>query len=190
MSRSKTLTAFLVVGLFFARLGGTPRGETARARIQELVDKNPGIHKSKLSRLSGLSWGSINHHLKILRRAGNLVVQKQRHRAIIFPAGTPPELMRFIAMLGRPDRPDLVDYVRQNPGQGVQSMSRHYGVSRKIIRRHLAQLEDIGLIVRSEDYRPKFFARSEARSLLSRPSELAAERAPIGPSGPRPPDNR
>lgn len=183
MSR-RTLAVFLGACLLLALLGGTPRGEKARARIRELVDQNPGIHKSRLSRLSGLSWGSINHHLQVLRRTGGLIVQKQRHRAVIFPGGTPPEQMRFVAMLGRPDRPDLVDYVRQNPGQGVQSMSQHYGVSRKIIRRHLAQLEDVGLIVRSEDYRPKFFLRGDASGLRPRPSAPAAERAPMPPSGP------
>lgn len=168
--RSLAVTVAMAACLFLAWKRGTSQGESVRARIVEIVRQSPGIYKSELARLSGLSWGSVNHHLRVLRRSGELVVDRRRALANVYPAGTSADHIRWIGLLGRPDNPDLVGYLRDHPGHGVQSMSQHYNISRKIIRRHLARLEEVGLVTRSEDYRPKFFLRDGRAGPLPLPA--------------------
>jgi predicted transcriptional regulator len=137
----------------------TSRGEATRLTILGLIRSHPGIHKAELSRRTALSWGTIVYHLGVLKRTGRIVTERHRNLEMAYEARVSPQERHWIGVLGRSEGPDLVDHLRAKPGDGVQSMSRHYNLSRKVIRRHLARLEEAGIVVRSVDYRPKFFLR-------------------------------
>ncbi len=119
-------------------------GAATRNLICEQVRERPGIHKSELCRALDLAWGTVTYHLRLLEKRGQLRCIARGRQVNIFPAGVPELHMRWLSAL-REDigiLPALADGLEAKVGD----LSSELGLPRRIIRRHLANLEEDGFI--------------------------------------------
>src|SRR5688500_5995596 len=120
-------------------------GPATRARIVETVAQHPGASKSEVCRLTGLSWGTVSHHLAVLAREG-AVVSKPAGSAVRFRLPGVTSQQALIVRLLSGDIPlRLVEELAGRPGLRLRDLTLALGVSRKIIRRHLMTLEEAGV---------------------------------------------
>lgn len=122
-----------------------------------LVQRSPGIHKSGLHRASGLGWGTLTHHLDVLLRHGRLKGVKRGKLLHLFPPDRRPEAELYLAALRDPMHQSILS--RLGEAARIQELSRELNVSRKVVRRHLTALGDLGLVERTAEYHPRFRRR-------------------------------
>ena len=142
-----------------------PLGSERRQRILDVIQQNPGVSKAELARLSGSSWGSIYHHLAILSKADQLLVERSaRGKIRVYAANvTPRDRLRGL-LTSSGDLRRLVDSVAKGP-KTISQLSRELDVSRRVIRRQLSVLTEAGIVSQSGDYRPVFDLTSNAKQL-------------------------
>jgi predicted transcriptional regulator len=140
--------------------------ETAkRGRVVEVVGQHHGITKAEICRLTGLSWGTVSHHVRQLHRLGELRLQPTDRRVYLFRSTVQTEQMTLMRLMRDETTQRIMDQVRANPGIGIQEVSRALSTSRKIIRRYMADLVDVEILSKTDDYRPKFTLRDQAPSM-------------------------
>ena len=131
-------------------------GERSRQRILEQVQKDPGVIKSALCRHLGLGWGTVSHHLRILAREGRIVSYGIGKEVRLFAGGLGETQARWLSVLGGGPAASIVDQLKERPGLRLAELSASIGVSRKVIRRHLAVLDEEGLIGHDGEVRPRY----------------------------------
>lgn len=137
-------------------------GEAARDRIVEAVRREPGIHPSALKDRVNLSWSTVRYHLRILSVAKKIHLVKEDREVRAFPLETPPAHRRWLAALRDDDATRVLGRLLQHPSQSVPQLGDALGLSHKVIRRSLTNLEDSGLVVRRGDLRPVFDPNAKA----------------------------
>jgi predicted transcriptional regulator len=172
--------------------GTTVSGEHARESILAHIDRNPGISKGELSRATGLSLGSIRHHLFIMRRQRAIQYHRDGRRTGVYPMALSPEQMFWVGALREPITKGIMEHLEQNPDLGIQDLSHHLGLNRKTVRRYLITLEDAGIVSATDHFRPKF-RMSRLRGVDDPEDSLGAEAglgrqdgAPAEPGAPDP----
>lgn len=143
--------------LLFA-LGGGDSGPPASTRdvILAAIESCPGATKAEICRMTGLSWGAVSHHIRTCTRAGTVRAMKTDRKVFLYLSTVQTDQMALMRLLRNDLVARMVDEVRGNPGLGINALSRRLDTSRKVIRRHLADLVYAGVLERSDDYRPKF----------------------------------
>lgn len=131
-------------------------GEASRQRILDLVTRNPGATKSQICRELNLGWGTVSHHLAVLRRQEVLTSYAVGKEVRVFAAAIGDRQARYLAVLGDGPAAGIVAELRDNPGSRLVDLCEALGVSRKVIRRHLTVLGGEGILVRSGEARPRY----------------------------------
>jgi DNA-binding transcriptional ArsR family regulator len=133
-----------------------PRESVTRRLILAAIESQPGCTKAEICRTTGLSWGSVSHHIRRCTRLGHVRAIKTDRKVFLYLPTIHSDQMTMMRLLRNDVVQRLVSEVRGHPGTGINALSRSLDVSRKIIRRHLADLVYAGVMERSADYRPKF----------------------------------
>ncbi len=136
--------------------GSTYVQARTRKQVLQAVHSRPGINKTELMKRSGLSWGTVGHHLRMLERDGliNLVrVGRTLHAA-------PVSFTRGIArapVLTCPDARRILSILIAEPfARGATDLGRVLGMTRKQVRRHLYELVAEGLAENDGAYHPRY----------------------------------
>jgi DNA-binding transcriptional ArsR family regulator len=163
--------------LFFGRRGPYRRAEPARRAILEAVRQRPGISRSEILRLTGLSWGSVAHHVKRLLERGELHAHMIGRRPYYSLDAEGSRLLPLLRLLRTEETAgDILRVLNRNGALSIQALSRDLHVDRKTVKRHLGRLLEAGLVGLTQRRRARFELRSiplELRKLL-RPDEAAA----------------
>lgn len=171
-----------------------PRDSEARRRLQQAIQTHSGVTKAELCRLTGLSWGTVFHHIRSLVRLDQVRVVRTNRRVYIYGRDIHSDQFAALRLLRDETIGKILDQVRSRPGVGINALSRSLNVSRKTIRRHLGDLVDAHIVEKSPDYRPRFqMTPSFAEPPVERPLPsftedycLAVEPARTGPGiGPK-----
>lgn len=133
-----------------------PAASPSRQAILDAVAGNPGCTKADLCRMTGLSWGAISHHVRNCARAGDLRQHRTDRKVYLYAASVHADQMAHMRLLRDETNVRLLMEIHAHPGVGINALSRSMETSRKIIRRHLADLVDVGVLERSQHYRPRF----------------------------------
>lgn len=149
-----------------------PAAGASRARLLALIHRQPGVHKSALCEATGLAWGTVDYHLRLLARGGLVSAQPAGRATRFFPALLVAREREQMAALAEAPASRIAALLRRSPGQGNQALSERLDLSSKVVRRHLLRLVREGLVEREGTHRPVYRLRSEADALLDR---LAAE---------------
>lgn len=134
-----------------------PRDPTGkRQSILDLVAQRPGVHKSLLCRILGLSWGTASHHIRHLHKKSRLAIVKSGREVRLYPPGTPPRHLLWLAHLHNDVDAAIMRQLAMVPDLRARELSLSVGRSAHIIRRHLTTLVDEGLVVPAGAYNRRF----------------------------------
>jgi predicted transcriptional regulator len=139
-----------------------------RDRIVAIIEQGPGLNKSDLCERSGLAWGTIHYHLKILQREGRIQVLSTPWEALHFVAGLPPVEMAWIAALREKQRQELAERIGQVGGLRAAELARGLGWSRKVIGRHLTALGRAGVLEKRGERQAVYNLREGLAGVLAR----------------------
>ncbi len=140
--------------LFFAAMKRD--GDATRARIMQVIRNYPGSHTASISERLGLAWSTVDYHLRVLRRSDVIQVVKALRERYAFPADVEPTQHMWFTALRDEGTHRIFQRLIELPGQGVPMLSQWAGLSQKVIRRQLTDLEDVGLVNRRGISRPTF----------------------------------
>ncbi len=141
---------------------GFSAGSLARNRLTGVVEKNPGVHVSRLSLITGLSWNTCLHHLRILERQGQLVSRKVNAKLCWFDVRQGAQRSKQATCLLRdPMNLRIAELVLASPGSSQIELARALDLAASVIHRRLSALEAAGLLLRKAESRSKFVFPSD-----------------------------
>lgn len=161
---SLLLAAILSVSVAAAGLGMARQSRSqerqlkehpVRRRILGTLKVSPGASITDLRREVGIGWGTVQHHLYLLRQAGVVkgVVHGRSHR--FYRTDAPEDDGPTMALLRRGRLIEVAKAIVRQPGVRQQQLTRSIEISRKVFRRYADLLADAGLVkeVREAKYR-------------------------------------
>lgn len=147
---------------------GVSQGEDGptRLRLLALIEHEPGLHKTALCEATGLAWGTVDYHLRLLSRSGRVTLARVGRETRCFPGQLPASHEALLVSLTSGPAQRIALALRHMPGQGVGALSEQLGLSAKVVRRHLLRLVDHGFLERAGVYRPRYQLRAGAMPRL------------------------
>lgn len=117
-----------------------------RRQIIDVLKSSPGASISGLCEVLGFKWGTMQHHLYLLERAGILqsVTRGREHR--FFLKGEDRAFALRVAALRRGRVLDLVRQIIVQPGAIQREIATRVHMSRKVLREYVTLLKDEGLL--------------------------------------------
>lgn len=140
-----------------------------RQRLLNLVNTEPGINKTSLCGRLGVAWGTVAYHVEVLACAGLIEVKPEGREANLFPRGLADSRRRLLLALRAPDAQLVLGAVGAVRQSSLLELSRRIGLSRKVVRRHLAQLQAAGLVQDKGTRRPRYALAEAVRPQQSLP---------------------
>lgn len=155
--------------LFFGRVGQDGPRHPTRQRILAVVQEQPGITLTALRNATKCSWGTIQHHTRTLERRGILLSEPLGRSRRFFPAATPQEERRAVALLGKGRVRELVEAIRDQPGAVQRDLTEGLQLTRKVLRAYVDDLVAQGLVEEARDARSRtYHATKTLEALLAR----------------------
>lgn len=130
-------------------------GEKTRERMLEAILQDPGIHLAELGKRLGLSWSTVSYHARQLAKQGRIQVEKGFRERRLYGPQVPALHKPWLAALRDEDTTRVLHALLEAPAS-VRQLGASLGLSHKVIRRHLATLEQSGLVHRRGDTRTLF----------------------------------
>jgi DNA-binding transcriptional ArsR family regulator len=130
----------------FARL--TRRDITrhpTRAMILEAVAASPGISVAALADRSELNVGTLDYHVAVLQRDGQLRAKKAGRNRLLFLPGADIDVEGIVQVSAR-GRGDVARAILGEPGLFSATLAQRVGLSPATVHHHLSKLEASGLI--------------------------------------------
>lgn len=144
-----------------------PDGRTSRDRLLQLIQHRPGLNKSALCAATGLAWGTVDYHLRMLARSGLVSSEVEGRVTRLFPAASNVRHQRLLLLLSEAPASRIASLLRQQPGLRNGSLSQSLALSPKVVRRHLRRLVREGLVLQQGMHRPEYRLMARAESLLA-----------------------
>lgn len=135
-------------------MGDTVSVNLNRARLLALIRDQQGIHRSALVRSSGLSWGTVYHHVACLHRL-RLIRQLTVHGRICLMTNDAASLTSQPALL-LPAAARILDLLQENGTASPTAIAKQLNLGPKTVRRHLDALSRAGLVASDACYHPRF----------------------------------
>lgn len=138
-----------------------------RTRIVALVEAAPGVTLTELRAAAGCSWGTIQHHTRVLERRGRLRSEPVGRSRRFFPATTPPGVLRRTALLRKGRVAELARAIRERPGCMQRDLTEGLHLTRKVLRGYVDDLVAQGLVVEHQHPRARTYHPTQVlRALL------------------------
>lgn len=138
-----------------------------RDRIRRHVAANPGVHFNRLTRDLDLATGQVQHHLKKLRRAGEVIADPRYGRTHYYTPEYDPWERGALAVIRRETaRGVLVHLIEAGPSTPA-SVASALDVARSTLEWHLDHLTEQDLVEKRRD------ADGRVTLVLNRPEETA-----------------
>ncbi len=111
-----------------------------RARIQQCVHREPGIHFNEISRRLDIATGQSQHHLKRLQRNGRVTREEVCGRTHFYPPTYSTWEREAIALLRRETTREIVAYLLRNDHVYPAVLADQLGIARSTAEWHLSNL--------------------------------------------------
>lgn len=147
-------------------------GQPVRRRLIGLISDRPGIHASQLCREMDESWGTVQYHLGLLRKADMVYSTTEGRERQFFPPGLDPEHARLVATLRRGRRSEIARFIHANPGTRQVDICREVAVSRKTFRASIDPLVGAGLVRERRGLQTNQYFPGDSLDLLLDDAEL------------------
>jgi DNA-binding transcriptional ArsR family regulator len=169
--------------MMFLATSARPDGPKSRQMILEAVLSHPGINRSQVCRLTGLGWGNVAHHVRTMKRDGELQVMRIGRAEHHFAPETRVHVLPILAVLAEDGPLEVLASMQPRAGHRIQELAEALGQSRKTVRRHLRALTSLGLVTESRHYRPLYFISARGLDTVRRgpgaPGPGLAEAPPV-----------
>lgn len=170
---SQLLGAFLLVWTLVKKVGpfavalfnGNPLENRKRRRIFDLVKAQGMAYLREVERETGYPAATTAHHLSVLEKTGLLAsIEHSRYRVFFIPsADFCRDEMERLAALADPTRRKLSQVIVEEGATTQTELAEQLGVHRSTVSRHLATLEEEGLVEhhgeRDRRYEPRLLLR-------------------------------
>lgn len=150
-------------------------GET-RERIRAAIAADPGVHFRGLVRSLDVAPGQVQHHVRRLGSAGQVVSEGHRGRTHYYPPTFDPWERRAIAALRRETARDVVAVLLERGESDPATVADAVGVARSTLEWHLDALIDVDLVEKER------VDGNRVALAPARPAETARLLATVDPS--------
>lgn len=132
--------------------------EVSRSEVPDAIrgylSTTPGAHFSKLRDDLQLGTGETQHHLRVLDESGVVDSRRDGEYRRFFPAGRFSEFERIaLGYLRRETPRRMLIELLESPADTGTALADRLSVSRATVSNYAGELEDAGLLDRSEMYR-------------------------------------
>lgn len=156
--------------------------QPVRQRLLGLIDQEPGIHASQLCREVGESWGTVQYHLGLLRKAQMVRSVSAGRERQFYPPSVQPEHVRMLALLRQGRREEIAHFIHANPGARQVDICRGLRVSRKTFRASIVPLMEEGLLRERKGLQTnRYFPGDALGGLLGEEAEVPLSGAALTP---------
>ncbi len=119
------------------------------ARIHALIRADPGIHIRRVAFLTGLSWNTIQYHLRRMEARGMVVSEKVEGNVCFFDRAAGAFHGKAGQALLRDARNVLLArHLIQHGGMSQKELAEGLGLAASVIHRRVSKFEEAGLIER------------------------------------------
>ena len=135
-------------------------GESTRARLLAAIGARPGSNKKELAQALGIGWNTVRHHVRILERRRQVVVETRGWDHEVYLALVPPEHRAWLRALNDPGSGGIIRTLGAHGDSRLGALSASVGLSPKVVRRSLLRLLADGLVERvPAPGRPRYRSR-------------------------------
>lgn len=117
-----------------------------RRDILGILQREPGIKISDLCKQTGAGWGTIQHHLNLLKKAHLVVSRSPGRDCLLFSSDYPADRLPVAETLRRGRAERLAIAIARSPGASQKELCDQVNMTRKIIRRYVGLLSSAGLV--------------------------------------------
>lgn len=119
-----------------------------RTRVYETIAANPGIYFNEISRISGISRGTLRYHLGVLQVTGKIAVMKSGSDVRYFEnsgkfSDADQKILTFLQ--NGKDR-IICEYLIHNPASTRGDLEKVLGISGAAVTWHMNRLRDAGVL--------------------------------------------
>lgn len=135
-----------------------------RQQIMDLIQQNPGINVSEISRRLDIAWGTATHHLQKLRHERLVNIRIASNQKCYFPNGgtyTPRE-MDVMSATKNPTAKQIAEFLVRNGPTSHGDVSEALHLTPALVSFHMNKLVGSGLVARHRDGRRTIFTPLEA----------------------------
>ncbi|WP_338739613.1 winged helix-turn-helix transcriptional regulator [Haloplanus salilacus] len=122
-----------------------------RDRIRRHVASNPGVHFNRLARDLDLATGQVQHHLKTLRRADDLIAEPRYGRTHYYTPEYGPWERGALAVIRRETARDVLVHLIEHGPSAPGSVASALDVARSTLEWHLDHLTEQDLVEKRRD---------------------------------------
>jgi predicted transcriptional regulator len=156
----------------FFQVLGPLEDQPVRRRLLGLIRKQPGIHASELARGMEESWGTVQYHLNLLRKADLVQSVEAGRERRFFPEGVAESKMRLMTVLTQGRRGEIAQFIHSNPGARQVDICNALEVSRKTFRSSIQPMVEEGLVHEQKGlHNNRYFSEDSLDSALALSSD-------------------
>ncbi len=178
-------------GWLVAPLAGFTRIENSdllehpmRAQIFQVIQSNPGVHASALSRQVGAGWGTITHHLDKLERGQLVTTRRVNNQKCYFEDGgkVSSQDMAVASAVRGDSAGQITTFVTSHPMTSQKAMAEQLGMSAALASFHVKKLVGVGVLEKIRRGKETLLTTTQAvRRVMAQPSGLEIPTA-VAPS--------
>lgn len=133
---------------------GSNAGDIARERILSVVKTSPGIHIRRISLLTGLSWNTCLHHLRVLDLGNQVTSRKVQGKRCWFDTRSGAvNAKRGICLMRDSINLSIANEVLGQPGNSQINIATNLDLAASVVHRRLVAMEQAGLVTRQPENR-------------------------------------
>jgi predicted transcriptional regulator len=131
-------------------------GDVNRLNILSAIASNPGICKSELCQVTGLAWGTIGHHTRILLEDNQIRASRDGRKLHFSSRTVSREELGIRKALRSQWSWGVLEFLAVVSQAGASEIARELNVSAKTIARTLSLLTSVNVVVSDGKYHSSF----------------------------------
>ncbi len=137
-------------------------GNLARDRILGVIETSPGVHVRRLSVLTGTSWNTCLHHLRVLERSGHVTSRKVQGKLCWFDTRSGAlQAKEGICLLRDHTNLAIAQHIMATPGTTQIGIASALDLAASVVHRRVVAMEAAGLLHREAESRSMHVTASE-----------------------------
>lgn len=138
----------VLLGAYSRYDGGSALDHPARAKVDEVVTRLPGLHVAEIARRVDSPESTVRYHARVLERETHVRTASVRNTVRLYPAGTPSEDFELYAALRDDSRSRVLRAIARREPASVTTLAEDVDRAASTVSHHLGTLEEAGLIER------------------------------------------